>query len=387
MIHTMTIKYCLNKENIAHITEALGYDEDTINFFLNDYSNRGQFKLENSLDTMNLSLRFQGVHEFSAYKINTNGFDSFYAYLKLEPLTLINGIQHIALFECTNDNIKRLRDIFREAVYNLFDVLKNDKLTELSNWQANRIDYAYDARMNNADEVTAFINLCKWSVMENRYNEKAYNSYGDKFFDYGLLYGNKSWQLAIYDKHRQVENVYVDIDENARNRLLSEADNIIRIEFRANKNKVKSLKFSLMDFLSETIAKEQLDNTYGKYIGYEDFYFAYYAEKKLKEAFPLTKNERREKRLQSAKYEEHRTFMIDILKHKGLNNAFESYLTSYTNDEKSNAKLRFKSRIKKIRELNMSPVLIPNDWRYGERRLNLPNDRLRNPMLREMGSL
>jgi len=140
-----------------------------------------------------------------------------------------------------------------------------------------------------------------------------------------------------------------------------------------------------MEFLNETIAKEQLDNTYGKYIGYEDFYSAYYAEKKLKEAFPLTKNERRENRLQSGKYEEYRAFLMNILKHKGLNNALESYLSSYTDDDKANAKLRFKSRIKKIRELNMSPVLIPDDWRYGEKRLNLPNDKLRNPIPKEMG--
>ena len=385
MIHTMTIKYNIDREKMSHITETLGYDKDSINFFLNDYSNHSQFKLENSLDPMNLSLRCQGVHQFKAYKLNTNGFDSFYVYLKLEPLTLINGIQHIALFECTDDNIKRLIDVFGEAIQSLFELSNKDELTELSDWQVNRVDYAYDSRMNNADEVTAFINLCKWSVMENSYNEKAYNGYGDNFFDYGLLYGNKSWQLAIYDKHRQVENVYVNIDEDTHNRLLSEAENIVRIEFRAKKNKVNSLKSSLIEFLSETIAKEQLDNTYGKYIGYEDFYSAYYAEKKLKEAFPLTKTERRGNCLQSEKYEEYRDFLMNILKHKGLNNALESCLSSYTDDEKSNAKLRFKSRIKKIRELNMSPVLIPDDWRYGEKRLNLPNDKLRNPLSKEMG--
>jgi len=387
VIHTMTIKYNLNIEKVAHITETLGYEEDSINFFLNDYSNRSQFKLENSLEPMNLSLRCQGIHEFKAYKLNTNGFDSFYVYLKIEPLTLIKGIQHIALFECTDDNIRRFREVFRESISNLFDVSKEDKLTELSNWQVNRVDYAYDSRMNNADEVTAFINLCKWSVIEDRYNEKAYNSYGDKFFDYGLLYGNKSWQLAVYDKRKQVEDVYRDIDEDTRNRLLSEAENIVRIEFRAKKNKVKSLKSSLMDFLSETVAREQLDNTYGKYIGCEAFYSAYYAEKKLKETFPLTKNERREKRLQSAKYEEYRAFMINILKHKGMNNAYKAYLNFYSVEEKNNAKLRFKSRIKKIRELNMSPILIPDDWRYSEKRLNLPNDSLRNPIHKEMGSL
>ena len=50
----MTIKCNLNREKMAHIAEVLGYDVDSLNFFLNDYSNRSQFKLENSLDPMNL---------------------------------------------------------------------------------------------------------------------------------------------------------------------------------------------------------------------------------------------------------------------------------------------------------------------------------------------
>ena len=238
--------------------------------------------------------------------------------------------------------------------------------------------------MSSTDEINAYINLCKWSVLDNRYTEKKFNSYDENFEKYGLLFKNNSWEFAIYNKQAQIEDTCANLSNY--NNLLYEAHNIVRIEFRCKSSKLRTIKkhsTSVVDFLDEDLATTLLNDIYNKNIGYQDFYREYYAKKKLAEEFPPTVKEQRQGIKHGKKYMEYLEFMKDIMNHKGMNNALKSCLSGLPEPECNRERLRFKRRIKKIQALGMSPVMIPNNWIYGEKSLNLPSEKFTNPLLIE----
>ena len=51
-----------------------------------------------------------------------------------------------------------------------------------------------------------------------------------------------------------------------------------------------------MEFLDVDVALKLFRDTYGKEIGYKDFFRIYAAEKKLDEAFPMTRDEKKKDR-------------------------------------------------------------------------------------------
>ena len=372
-----------------------------------------------------LTVSHPGLKEFSAFVYRyydstgnkeTRGYRSkYYIYMKIEPQMLIDGYQSISIFELEDaDNKDALKEAFGREISNLFNMERHDgSITELDTWNADRVDYTTDVEVDEKDEILVFKNLCKWSVLTNIRNKSQYSARGENFSDKGLLFGNNSWNLAVYDKYDQVLNKYNDVDPATKERLLAEAEKIMRIEVRSEKGKVRSIseRFddgrNIMQFLEFDVAKKLFQDIYGKEIGYKDFYRLYPAKKKLDEAFPLTeraaaqiaREQGQEEKTEehSKKYKRYWDFLMDVLARKGLKNVLKARLEdeiddyskkvkekSLSDDEKKKVaaikvKLRYEINTVIRDKVGISPVLIPEAWKY-ERGLNVPDEKLENPL-------
>ena len=464
-IHTMTLARQVEYGEMEHIIDALGeYSDRTRNGFL--YFRGGgvrrrattrQAPLSSAasfsemmdsiswnrdvsddediqspfLPKIGVNVSHPGLKEFSAFVYRYydstvakefQGYRSkYYIYLKVEPLMLVDGKQSIRLFELEGaSNIEPLKEAFRREVADLFDIEPcQGGITELDTWNTDRMDYTIDVTTSSKDEILIFKNLCKWSVKTNSRNKSQYSARGDKFYDYGLLYGNKSWTLAIYDKYDQVKDTYNDIDAATKEKLMAQAKKIMRIEVRSEKGKVRSISQSLengrniMEFLDVDVALKLFRDTYGKEIGYKDFFRIYVAEKKLDEAFPMTRDEKKKDRdsakeaqkqgqeyeheCHSNKYYFHRGFLMEVINRKGLKNVIKNRLGRLYDDgtkkqceplseedkkEKAAIMAQIRYELNKVirDKVGISPVLIPEDWKYGDRKLDLPKEKLENPL-------
>lgn len=334
-----------------------------------------------------LSSIVPGLMSFYAYRvIEYNGGIDWYVSLTIEPLTMINGIQHISLFEATDENVACLKNKFCIAIlrllYNGNPALDEEGLSELSTWNATRVDYTLDIKMKNEDEVKFFTNIAKWSARESTDTKSKYNTYGENFDKYGLRLGNKSWEFAIYNKHHEVNDKF---HGTFRPVMLMESKNIARIEMRCKKRKLTYIQQrakwpdrSIIRFLSEEVSDECLYKQYEKVIGYEDFMTIYYAEKILK-----VNCMGKTGKLKVKTYVKYRDFLIGIMNHKGIENYRKVFLQSYSTD-------KFSSTIKFIRSIGINPVLLPDAWRTETsekgrgRGLELPADGFKNPVKKYM---
>lgn len=395
-IHTIEISMCVNYPVMLHICNALDYPKkETISFlYYRSDCKKGEDNCS-YLTSKVFTLSNPGVKSFYAYHHRSYSSEykkcmsKYYIYLRIEPLTMINKIQHIAVFSPSEKNMDIFRESFRQTIRNLFQLSSEHYyIAEIEKWNAERIDYTVDVKMEEPEDVTAFLNLCKWSVIPNKYMKSIYTSYGVKFNDYGLLLCNNSWELNIYNKRQQVENEYKDIDDINRQRLLLESQNIVRIEFRFLKPKITALAPEMnngrqvTEFMNIQIAEEFLLKVYEKNIGFEDFYTMYHAEKKLMEAFPLPKRKAKKapNNEKSDKYKKHREFLNDVMIHKGLGNTYKHISSNLEGKALVAAKARFHGTIDRIRKkVGISPVVLPETWRH-RKNMNLPTDILPNPL-------
>ena len=415
MIHTMTIKHDITREAAAQILHVLGKDDERDEFFLSSRSRR-----------IDIPSPCAGIQEMTLHRFvkDDYGYSKIFyiVYIRMEPLTVITGEQHIRLFECTEDNIQRLVDIFRAEMSAFFldGAPRNplNELAELSTWDADRVDYTKDVVMNNHDEVLAMMNICKMSVLSNcrRKALRTTSIYGKHFYDSTLIFGNKGQEIAVYDKQKEIEKRRESYPDDIYDRLNTESENILRFEYRRKRSGTKkgSTKFddrNIMRFLSECVAERWFHKFYGDVIGYEPFYVLDYPlQKKLAEGFPMTQIEERterkrreeydkrkkaarntgrntkpfEKRIMGKNAEEYYNHISFISTHKGMQNALKAY-TGTTS--------KFKAWNKRIRErAHVSPVAIPKNWIYRRpngngRALDIPHDFLPNPIQRPSDGL
>lgn len=427
MIHTMNIQRRITLSAARNLLDSIGRQDVEIEAFLDGLENpiRNGVGVETTISASDLG--WAGIHEISVSRYarqRSNGcfYTRYYCYVRLEPLTVITHEKHIALFECTQDNIRMLQNEFKrfmEWCLQLDGITPTvmDEIAELHTWDANRSDYTIDIRMNNHDEVLAMMNLCKMSSISTKRKKalKSTSIYDRNFYAYQFNFGNKSWEVEIYDKQAQIENrrAYYTQRYGAEvyERLHAESQNILRFEYRRKyagigKNSTKLESKNVMQFLSEEVAERWFHGFYGANIGYEPFYVLdYQLDKKLAEGFPMTKAEARKevarknrydkeaaaaknegriispyiKQLLGHKAQKYRNHMSNIAIHNGMQNALNAYKGS-TN--------QFKAFNKRIRRCaGVSPVPIPKNWIVERdngtgRGLNIPHDFLPNPINR-----
>lgn len=423
MIHTMTIQHEIPTEAVRRLLSTAGRSGDEIEAFVYGLENPRKKKVES---TTYIRRPYPGIHNLSISRVLRSGhhggtYTEYYAYIRLEPLTVVTKEQHIALFNCTDEHIQQLRQEFRNFMVECLQLDGTldsiNELAELDTWGMNRVDYTKDIVLQNHDEVLALMNLFKMSVLTTRQRRSLHplSIYGAHFYDDTFRYGNQSWEFEAYDKQAEIRNHrerYVQTSsEDIYERLVDESKNILRIEYRRKKNGTQKgstgfVDKNVMRFLSEQVAETWFHEWYGKLIGYEPFYVLdYQLDLKLAEAFPLSKLEARKERARKKKYDreykvakaagkklkpykkmllgqsaqKYRNHMSFIASHNGMQNALEAYDGSI---------YRFKSMNKSIRErAHVSPVAVPKNWLVirdngNGRGMQLPHDFLPNPVQR-----
>ena len=408
MIHTFTIQHQIQHHDVRRVAEAMSCYEETITedkirafYYWNGDENT---KADRELKAIP---NIPGIEEIvfldqRCYNRSANtAFSQYWLFIRMEPLTFVTGEQHIALFECSPANIERLITVYRERMSMFLELDGTNcginDLAELTTWDVSRIDYTIDVRMRNHDEVVAFMNLAKMSVISNKITSAKYTSiYGEHFYDDAFKYGDDTKELQIYDKQytlkkkQNKEHVYPD---SIYEQLLRESDGIVRIEYRrltsgTKKSSTKLESRNVMHFLDENLANEWLMDCYGSTVGFEDFYLEYHARKRLAEGFPMTKEEQKavagiegEGNIQlGRKAESYRQYMINISNHKGRQNALKSLLAENTVGNHAAIKRKFINWSDRIRQrAHISPVLLPDNWR-DRRNMDLPTTYLKNPL-------
>ena len=416
MIHTFTIQHQIQDRDVYRVAGAMSYYEESITedkihafyYWDGDETTKDDCELKaipNIPGIEEIVLLNQRCYDRSSH----TSFSQYWMFIRMEPLNLITGEIHIALFECTKANVERLVTVYRERMSMFLDLDGTDcsinALAEFETWDVNRIDYTIDVRMRNHDEVVAFINLAKMSVLSNKITSAEYTSiYGEHFYDDSFCYGDDTKELQIYDKQYQLrkkqdtEHVYPD---SIYKQLLDESDSIARIEYRrlTSGTKKSSTKFesrNIMRFLDESLAQEWLMDCYGSTVGFEDFYLEYHARKRLAAGFPMTGDEKKatakvdgKENIQLGhKAEAYRQYMINIANHKGRQKALNRLLAENPADNPVSIKRKFVNWSERIRErAQISPVLLPDNWR-DRRNMNLPTTYLENPLknARKLGS-
>lgn len=423
MIHTMTIQHEIPTEAVRRLLSTAGRSGDEIEAFVYGLENPRKKKVES---TTYIRRPYPGIHNLSISRVLRSGhhggtYTEYYAYIRLEPLTVVTKEQHIALFNCTDEHIQQLRQEFRNFMVECLQLDGTldsiNELAELDTWGMNRVDYTKDIVLQNHDEVLALMNLFKMSVLTTRQRRSLHplSIYGAHFYDDTFRYGNQSWEFEAYDKQAEIRNHrerYVQTSsEDIYERLVDESKNILRIEYRRKKNGTQKgstgfVDKNVMRFLSEQVAETWFHEWYGKLIGYEPFYVLdYQLDLKLAEAFPLSKAESRKERTRKKKYDKaymeakatgkklkpykkllhgktaqkYRYHMSFIASHNGMQNALEAYDGSTSHFKSMNQKIRDRAHI--------SPVAIPKNWIVKRdngtgRGMQLPHDFLPNPVQR-----
>ena len=423
MIHTMTIQHQLNGWKARRFLHAIGCTDEEATAFMNLelYDDKGKLKTTKSIDQGIPA----GIHEVSLSlgQCTSMGCKDFYAYIRMEPLTVITGERHIALFECTEENIQRLQNAFRGFMVGFLDLdgtaSSLNQLAEFSDWDAERVDYTRDIRMRNHDEVLAMMNLCKLLTRETCHNhamEKT-NTYGVNFTDAMFKFGNKTWEVEGYDKQAQVmnrEERYVEqyAAPDVFQQLVNESANIFRFEYRRKKEGTRKdfEDRNVMRFLSETVADQWFHKAYKSLVGYDPFYVLdYQLQLKLGEVFPMSKEEadrdaaakkrydrarkkakeegractvHYKKQVMGATAQQYYAFLSFVNQHEGLMNA-EAAFDSFQYADKR----QFSRYVDNLRERGIAPVCIPKNWLHirpngNGREMDLPHDYLPNPIMR-----
>ena len=347
MIHTMTIQYQMDFSMMRTLLDRLKFSQKAIQTFLHAGYEQTE---ELYYDPQRLGIEEMKLSNFYIYDSKKKKSKRHYIfYIRLEPLTLIRGEQHIELFECTEENLKELYMTFSVFILTLLNIsITGDSLASLANllnWEAQRVDYTADLRLNNPDEVLLFINLAKLSGLENIYNKSQKPStYGDNFFDKSFKFGNNSWEITLYNKQEQVLSKK-NLPHMVKDRQVDEAENIVRIEYQRKTQGTKKSSThyesrNIGEFLNEDRATKWLYECYESTIGYEDFYVQYHAMKAIDAAFPMNdteikadkKNQREAEALgnyyepetHSKKAKNLMNYMLFIANHKGINNAVQT---------------------------------------------------------------
>ena len=189
--------------------------------------------------------------------------------------------------------------------------------------------------------------------------------------------GNCSSHLIVYEKDRQVEDVYWDVPPCVRQRLLAEAENIVRIEYQCMRRKVHALRMregfdsrSIINYLNEDLGQGLLLRVYEESIGAGDFYKVSEIRRRLRIASfrPSTK----EKLIQFVR-------LIANARPRSLSKALESFTegTDIGRTHIQGSYATFQNRCEVLRRLGIHPVPIPRDSRL---------DCLENP-IRQLGNL
>ncbi|MCR5175473.1 MAG: hypothetical protein K6C05_01340 [Anaerovibrio sp.] len=217
------------------------------------------------------------MEKIAGKKKNQGNCIGYSLRIQIEPWLLITRQPSIELFECTEDNISRLIDVFRDFMAPYVQDTEYAYLADLLKWNCRRIDYTHNIHFKDKRDADTFYRLSKRTSLHQRTKVKRRKD--EAMFAQSTAEGNLSNKAVFYDKRAQIEEDYAGMNEDDLDDLMEAAENVIRYEIQCYKGKVSTIKRkyglpdrSIVRFLDEDIANELLFKRYETSIGYGDFY-------------------------------------------------------------------------------------------------------------------
>lgn len=357
MIHTIRIIKEIYPKQIPRILSGFGFKKS-----IEEITQTG-------IETVNLSKRYpaSGIKYISVICYITNygncrGLCKYYCLLGFEPQMMLLGKRTMTLYTPTDDHNLLLSSIFSSTLFCFLgdNTITND-LLNLSSWIVSRIDYSFNLRFNSDTEVRHFLALTKKTSLYQHTNQQRIEKI--KLKDQSTAEGNGSYKIICYDKKKQVEETYNGISDVEKQRLLTEANGMVRFEVQCRKGALNAIKEkhhfhdkAIRHYLNADIAAEVLLSKYQTAIGFEDFFSRYHAQKLLN-INDDNKPQMKRKLLHLLQL---------IAQACSVCNAKKQFLkgTFIRNTEifVHGSKEQFRDRLQRLRSLNINPVLLPKEW-------------------------
>lgn len=230
------------------------------------YEIQNELKKDSKWQAKNNGMLYYGLSHkgitINMHYINKIDYHSYSITYRISAYRVLHNDDYVDLFDV--NKYEKL-----EKAVNEFLKEKTKLLPKLSNCSLKRIDFCFNAILENREEVKAYIRLLKRadipSTMKVR-TEKNNRLLKDGF----TVYNKNTIEISIYDKYKQMkkenDKKTVFSDEN-----LKRAKNILRIEIRCQDKKIKEFQKKYKIFTIEEYFE------YADKIGHE--LFTYYLPK------------------------------------------------------------------------------------------------------------
>lgn len=291
--------------------------------------------------------------------------------IQMEPWLFITQKESIDLFECSEENINSLIELFIDFMVPFTGGTDFEYMADLTKWNCRRIDYTHNFHFDDKRSADTFYRLSKRTSLHRRtYVRRRMD---EKMFAQSTAEGNYSNKSIFYDKRAQIEEDYAGMNEDDLDELMESAANVIRYELQCYKGKVSTIKRkyklsdrSIIRFLDECIANELLFKQYEASIGYGDFYELYQAKSRIMHYEGTLSKERKITNSMRTKLVQ---FMQLVADARGLDKARACFKEGRTIKNSDifvqGSDNTFLNRIKDLTAMGINPVAIP---RPGSRR-------------------
>ena len=220
-IHTFEIKKQISKEQSHKIQEVLRMDKDKW---------KGE---ETGMSYWGLSDKGILIH---TYLLKKKGYYSYFIIYRISAQRVIENDNFVGLFNTRNyGTLKNKVDRLLKA--------KSEHLPLIDDCKLSRFDLCINAELINQEQVKAYIKMARRAIIPKYLKQRVYYDKVSKrtkpLKDDMSVYSNNYIEISIYNKFKQMKKeekeIYSDKDFKA-------AENIVRIEIRCMKKKLKELK-------------------------------------------------------------------------------------------------------------------------------------------------
>ena len=232
-IHTFQVTKSISKELSCHIQNDLKMDKD-------------KWKGE-ALGMTYWGLSDKGIL-IHTHLLKKKGFYSYYIIYRISAQRVIENNNFVGLFDTRNYDIlkKKVNKLIKE---------KSEYLPFLDDCKLSRLDFCLNAELENQEQVKAYIKMARRAKIPKFLKQRVYYDKTSKrikpFEDDMTVYSDNYIEISIYNKFRQMKK---EEKELYSEKDLKSAENIVRIEIRCMKKKLKELKkvyrlYTIDDFM------------------------------------------------------------------------------------------------------------------------------------------
>ncbi len=195
---------------------------------------QNELKKDNNWKAENNTMLYYGLSDkgitIRMHYIKKENYHSYSLTYRISPYRVLHNDNYVGLFDV--NKYKKLEKAVNELLKE-----KTKLLPKLANCSLKRIDFCFNAILDNREQVKAYIRLLKRgdapSKMKVR-TEKNNRLLKDGF----TVYNKNTVEISIYDKYKQMKKEN-DKKTVFSNEDLKRAKNILRVEIRCQDKKNK----------------------------------------------------------------------------------------------------------------------------------------------------